>query len=219
MNIEEEIFNYYEVDKIKLIKYGFKNKNGKLCYSKKIMEDKFEVIIEYDKCIRGKIIEIEFDDEYVNFRRESLGEFSSKIKDEYVTILTDIRDKCCNRDSFIYPQTRRINEYIKNKYKVNPEFLWEKSPGFAIYRKVKKWFALVGNVSRNKIDKDSNDDKEIEIINIKVLEDRVDKLLSTRGYYKAYHMNKKKWISIILDDSIDDNIIKELISESYDMVE
>ena len=219
MSIEEEIFNYYEIDKDKLIKYGFKNKNGKLCFSKKIMDDKFEVIIGYDIFIRGKIIEIEFDDEYVNYRRESLGEFSSKIKDEFVNILIDIRDKCCNRDSFIYPQIRRINEFIKDEYNVNPEFLWEKSPGFAIYRKVKKWFALVGNVSRNKVDTDSNDDKEIEIINIKVSDDRVDKLLSTKGYYHAYHMNKKKWISIILDDSIDDNIIKELISESYDMVE
>ncbi|MBR3161616.1 MAG: MmcQ/YjbR family DNA-binding protein [Bacilli bacterium] len=219
MSIEEEIFNYYEIDENKLMKYGFKDKKGKLCHSNKIMDDKFEVIIEYDKCIRGKVIEIEFNDEYTNFRRESLGEFSSKIKDEFVNILTDIRDKCCNRNSFIYPQTRRINEFIKDKYNVNPEFLWEKSPGFAIYRKVKKWFALVGNVSRNKVDKDSDDDKEIEIINIKVVEDKVDKLLSTIGYYKAYHMNKKKWISIILDDSIDDYNITELISESYDMVE
>lgn len=219
MNIEEEIFNYYEIDENKLIKYGFKDKNGKLCYSKKIMDDKFEVIIEYDIFIRGKIIEIEFDDEYVNFRRESLGEFSSKIKDEFVNILTDIRDKCCSRDSFIYPQTRRINEYIKNKYGVEPEFLWEKYPRFAIYRKVKKWFALIGNVSRNKVDKTSNKEEEIELINVKVLEDKVDKLLSTRGFFEAYHMNKKKWVSIILDDSIDDDIIKDLISESYDMVE
>lgn len=219
MNIEKEMFNYYEIDKDKLIKYGFKDKNGKLHYSKKIMDDKFEVIIEYDKCIKGKIIEIEFDDEYVNYRRESLGEFSSKIKDEFVNILIDIRNKCCNRNSFVNLQMRRINEFIKNKYNVNPEFLWEKYPRFAIYRKVKKWFSLIGNVSRNKVDKDSNKEEEIELINVKVLDDKVDKILSTRGFFEAYHMNKKKWVSIILDDTIDDEVIKKLISESYDMVE
>ena len=162
---------------------------------------------------------LRINDEYVNYRRDSLGEFSSKIKDEFVGILTDIRDKCCSRDSFVYPQTRRINEFIMNKYGIKPEFLWEKYPGFAIYRKKKKWFSLISNVSRNKVDKDSNIDKEIELINVKINDNMVDKLLSTRGFFRAYHMNKKKWISIILDDTIDDYVIEKLINDSYDIVE
>ena len=47
----------------------------------------------------------------------------------------------------------------------------------------------------------------------------VDKLLSTKGFYEAYHMNKKNWISIILDETLDDEIIKKLICDSYDIVE
>ena len=219
MSIEEEIFNYYKIDKDKLIEYGFKDKNGILYFNKKILDNQFNVIIEYNKNIKGKIIEKDFNDEYVNFRRNSLGKFSSKIKDEFISILTDIRDKCCIKDTFMYPQTKRINEYIKNKYNVNPEFLWEKYPRFAIYRKVKKWFSLIGNVSRNKVDKKTTNDEEIELINVKVSEDMVDKLLSTKGFYEAYHMNKKNWISIILDETLDDEIIKKLICDSYDIVE
>ena len=33
----------------------------------------------------------------------------------------------------------------------------------------------------------------------------------------AYHMNKIHWNSIILDNSIDENVIKEMINDSYDL--
>ena len=34
----------------------------------------------------------------------------------------------------------------------------------------------------------------------------------------AYHMNKKHWITIILDDFTDDLLLKQLIQNSYDLV-
>jgi O-6-methylguanine DNA methyltransferase len=34
----------------------------------------------------------------------------------------------------------------------------------------------------------------------------------------AYHQNKEHWITVILDDSIPDDIIKRMIAESYDLV-
>ncbi|AXH15410.1 hypothetical protein CP985_12130 [Malaciobacter mytili LMG 24559] len=35
---------------------------------------------------------------------------------------------------------------------------------------------------------------------------------------EGYHMNKKYWNTIILDKSIDNKIIKEMINESYNLV-
>ena len=107
---------------------------------------------------------------------------------------------------------------IINKYNVNPEFLWEKYPSFAIYRKTKKWFALVGNVPLNKIDKKSKSTEEVEIINLKIKEDEKDILLNKKGYHEAYHMNKKNWITIILDDTLNDKEIDEMISNSYNNI-
>ncbi len=34
----------------------------------------------------------------------------------------------------------------------------------------------------------------------------------------AYHQNKEHWITIVLDDSIPDDVIKRMIAESYDLV-
>jgi len=218
MSIEEEIFKNYEVNENNLIKYGFNKENGKFIYKQNIMNDKFTIIIEYDKKIKGKIIESEFNDEYINFRMETLGEFSSSIKEEFVNLLIDIRDKCFIKNVFKSLQTIRINEFIINKYGINPEFLWEKFPSYAIYRKTKKWFALIGNVSLNKIDKNSNLENEVELINIKVSEKEVDTILSKKGYYEAYHMNKRNWVSIILDDTLSDSEIEEMIINSYNII-
>ena len=100
MNIEDELFNKYRIDKSKLIKYGFIKDNKNYIYKKNILDDKFTIAVEYNKKIKGKIIEIEFNDEYTNFRRENLGEFSSNIKNEFINLLVDIRNKCTSKDTF-----------------------------------------------------------------------------------------------------------------------
>ena len=68
------------------------------------------------------------------------------------------------------------------------------------------------NIKRNKID--SGDD-EIEEINVKVDESLFPSILSIKGIFKAYHMNKKNWIAIALDDEISDEKIMEYVDMSY----
>ena len=218
MSIEEELFNKYEVDKDKLIKYGFVLDDNKYKYEKYILDNKFKIIVEYDKKVKAHVIDLEFNDEYVNYRMENLGEFSANIKKELISLLTDIRNKCFERNTFKYKQTRRINEYIINKYDVNPEFLWEKFPNFAIYRKTKKWFALISDVARSKVDKSSDSSDSVELINLKVNEEKIDNILANTGIYEAYHMNKRNWISIILDEALSDDAIIKYIDDSYNLI-
>lgn len=59
---------------------------------------------------------------------------------------------------------------------------------------------------------------EIEIINVKVEENMLKELLKQKGFYEAYHMNKKYWLTIVLDDTVDDEIIFSLIDNSFDLV-
>lgn len=219
MSIEEEIFNRYLVDKNGLIKYGFEEKNGnKMIYSKSILENAFSIIIEYNGSFHGKVIENVYNEEYINYRLETLGEFSTIIKMEFVSLLNDIRDKCCTKQLFKFEQTRRINSFIYSKYGVKPEFLWEKLPGYCVYRATKKWFGIIGNVQLKKVNKASDSTEEVEILNVKVNENEIGILLLKKGIYMGYHMNKKNWISIILDDTLPDSEIQKLICNSYDKV-
>lgn len=59
---------------------------------------------------------------------------------------------------------------------------------------------------------------KVEVLNIKVKESEIDNLLNKDGYYEAFHMNKRNWISIILDDTLSDLVIQNLICDCYENV-
>ncbi|MCR5292472.1 MAG: MmcQ/YjbR family DNA-binding protein [Eubacterium sp.] len=97
----------------------------------------------------------------------------------------------------------KVFKYIKKKYGADPEYLWTRYPGYAVFRHDdnKKWFALVADIPFEKIDPER--DGEVYVINVKI-DDPVfmDMLLHQNGYYPAYHMNKKNWITILLDGTV-----------------
>lgn len=215
MTIEETIFNRYLIDENKLLECGF---NSDYVYAVDILDNTFKVIITYvDKKITGKIIDLSFDEEYTNFRIERSGEFNLKIRSEYERILLDIRDKTCTKRTYIYDQANRIDKYIFSKYEVAADFPFKSSPYHGVYRnKDNKWFGILMDIPFNKIDK--NKFGLIEVINVKINPNDKDNLLKIEGIYEAYHMNKKSWISIILDDTLSDDLISELIDNSYKLV-
>mgnify|MGYP000702514158 FL=1 len=69
-----------------------------------------------------------------------------------------------------------------------------------------KWFVLIMNVN----------DKLY--INVKTNPDYSDILRNTYDYIiPAYHMNKEHWNTIIIDEKVDEDLVKELIEQSYQL--
>ena len=221
MNIEKDIFERSIIDTDKLLEYGFIKEEDILVYKKEILDDSFLVVIEYSDFIIGKIIDLEFGEEYLNYRSSNTtNTYVLKVKDEFIKILIDIRDKCCITNNYVSKQANRLNNYIKDKYKIDSEFLWESTPHVGVYRNSKKkWFGIIMNISYKKVDKKSNDESVVEIVNIKIMPDELEDLLKINGIYEAYHMNKKNWISILLNDSLDDELLFKLLDNSYRYVE
>ena len=219
MSIERDIFDRYVVDKEKLIEYGFTYKDNLLVYSKTIMNDEFMIVVEYDKDIVGKVIDLSFNEEYTNFRLNRLGDYAADIKNEFINVLCDIRDHCTHKRVFIYDQPNIINDYIFDTYGVKPAFLFAKDPHLAIYRNSKdKWFAVIMHLPIHTVNKSSDSLDTVEVMNIKIKPDRLEDLLKVNGIYEAYHMNKKHWISVVLDGSIDNQNIFKLIDQSYTLI-
>ncbi len=217
MNIEEELFKNAKLNFKNLSKYGFKKDKTLYKYSKNIMNDTFRVDIEINnqKIVRGKVYDLAFDEEYTNFRIESACGFIEQVREEFKKVLIDIRNNCCTIEAFKYPQTNRIIKAIQTKYKDNPSFEWEKFPLFAVFKNKdsQKWYALIMNIAQNKLDKKSRG--EVEVINLKLKPDEIEDLLKQKGFYPAYHMNKKNWITIKLNNTIKDEKIMKMIDESY----
>lgn len=219
MNIEKEIFQKTKIDFSKLIPFGFKKEKDFYIYKTNILKDTFkvEITITMDELVIGKIYELEFNEEYTNYRSPiHTGQFVNKIRTEFIKILTDIKDKCTIKMYFISPQANRITNFIYQKYKDNPEFMWEKSPGHGVFRNKEnqKWYAIIMKIKKQKLT-GLNQEEDIEVINLKLDEEKIKNLLKNPGFYKAYHMNKKSWLSIILDDTVSDELINSLLMESH----
>ncbi len=219
MAIENELFKKYTPD-IKLIeKYGFIKKDNSYIFEKMFL-DSFKAIIKIeDNNITGKVIDLDINEEYNNFRIENnQGSFANTVKEEYEKILLDIRKKCFNRKRFISNQANRIANLISNKYNDEPYFEWEDTPDFGVYKNkdTKKWYALIMNIDKEKL-KDGHG--RIDVLNVKIDENKIIELLKSNKYYPAYHMNKKYWLTIPLDERIEDNEIMNLIEESYGYAE
>ena len=221
MNIEKEIFKRSHIDFQKLEEYGFKKINQIYYYEVSILDNRFHVEIEVDEQekVQGKVIDAEFKEEYLLLRVDSqTGEFVSKVRDAYKNILKDIREKCSIQEYFIHPQANRITKYIIQKYQSYPEFLWDKDEGAAVFRNKEnnKWFGIMMNIKRAKLDLGEG---EVEILNVKLQQEEVNEKQSKIGYHQAYHMNHKSWITILLDDTLQDNEIEDCIEKSYQIID
>lgn len=218
MKLVNEVFNRYKVKEDKLLTYGFSFIDDEYLYKKRMKNNDFELIVEIkNKKINSKLIDVNFNDEFKQIDMEVTGNFIGKLKEECRNILIDIRDKCFEKVMFIFPQSNRISSLVKEKYNIDPEFLFDSSPGFGVFRNKinKKWFGMIMNLPKNKIIGDSKE--EIEAINLKLANDNNGYELE-EGFYPAYHMNKKYWASIILDDTLSDEKVMELIDISYNLV-
>ncbi len=216
MNIENDIFKRTKVLFNKLESYGFIKNNNKYIYEQPFLNNTFKAVITIDEkgSIKGKVIDLQMDDEYLALRTSMNGEFVEKVRDSYKDILRDIKANCYESRYFIYDQTNRINNLIKIEFNDEPEFLWDKTPGCGVYRNKdnNKWYGIIMNIDYSKID---NKTGEIEIMNVKLDEDKIKELIKHKGYYKAYHMNKKYWITILLDETLSDDEILDKIEKSY----
>ena len=56
---------------------------------------------------------------------------------------------------------------------------------------------------------------KIDVLNLKNDSQKIQYLIDHKHYFPAYHMNKKYWISILLDNYVNIEEVKKLIDESY----
>ncbi|OSQ25725.1 hypothetical protein CCON61_03370 [Campylobacter concisus] len=108
-----------------------------------------------------------------------------------------------------------VEGYIKEKFNVLGEQIFPKYPNFSVFRhkKNKKWFALIMQLSASKLGLKS--DEIIEVLNLKCSPDLAMVLVDEEQIFKAYHMNKKHWISVNLNSKISQKTVFDLIDESF----
>ena len=86
---------------------------------------------------------------------------------------------------------KEFTSYILNNYVTNEEHPWADSPDNSVFRHPsnKKWFALIM---------------------------KIDNFLEGKSFFRAYHMNKTHWITVIIG-AADENKLKMLLDVSFEL--
>ena len=212
-----EIFKSYQFNKEKAHAYGFLESSGVWTHSFTILQGDFvmTVSITADN-VSFQVFDQETGDLYPQVHMENMrGSFVGSVREACLEILYQIRKACFDVQDYICLQTKRIMARVQEKYGNQLEYLWEKSPDTAVLRHEgnKKWYAVLMKISWNKLEKGR--EGIVEAVNLK--HDQVVDLLSQKGIYPAFHMNKRYWISVAFDGTLSDSAILELIERSWNL--
>lgn len=214
----EELFKFKTVNFQKLKDYGFKKIHNKYQFETSIFDRQFNmfVFITEGGEISTKVIDNSSQEEYIlHLMRNSAGEFVGKVKRDFEKVITDIRDKCFEKDIFKSEQAKLIVEYVKRVYGDEPEYLWEKFPTNAVLRRKdsNSWYGVLLVLPKRKLGLNGNE--VVDIIDLRIDPEEIEKVVDNEKYFKGYHMNKKHWFTICLDGSVPIQTIYRYIDKSY----
>lgn len=222
--IEETVFSRKRWIESKMLAYGFHKENKTYILEKPFLDGDFKAVLSVTLKgqVTGKVIDPMTQDEYYQLQQETAtGPYVNRVRSAYRSLLKDIAGSCCSDVLFASSQANRLTQAILDHFQVKPDFPWEHSSRYQSYGAFRhtsnrKWFALIMNVKREVLNKDGNTSL-IDILNIKIPPAQGDELRQIPGIYPAYHMNHKTWISVVLDETLPDKKILELIDTSYQL--
>lgn len=110
-----------------------------------------------------------------------------------------------------------VRRVAAEQYGTAPERLWAKYPNYAVLRCPNgKWYAVVMDVPRAKLGLPG--EGMVGILDVKADPLLIDALRREEGFLPAYHMNKANWVTVLLDGTVDEERVADLLDMSYQMV-
>ena len=206
----------YNFSKEKLLQYGFREEAEKLIYRQEILDMSFLIeIVFVDSQLLVEVYDLEFDEVYSLYSVDSaVGETVQNIREHVENLLRSIlglTDQSGKISSEVIDYCNKYGGNHVNPFKKHLDIL-------AFVNEKNKWYALLSDVEYNKLNKNTDITTKVKILNVKYPTDNILDIIDNQNIFPAYHMNKKHWISIVLDKNIKLETIKELIDISYSLV-
>ena len=211
------IFKNKSVNIDKLIAYGFELSGGKYVYCTEIVDGQLRLTVTVDNGeLTTEVYDMGAEDVYtLHLVEGAVGAFVGRVRTEHEQVIRDVEQNCYDYDVFKEDYTRKIIEYAKEKYGDEPEYLWEDLPDAAIIRRKdnRKWYVLFMTVLPKRLGLDG--EEPIEIVDLRFDVDELPNKIDNVCYFAGYHMNKKHWITILLDGSVALDEILDYVDKSY----
>lgn len=213
--------NFYrrKIIEDKLIPFGFSKTDYGYEYKTLIADKQMEAAITVDNgSLQSTVTDLASGEEFVLHLVSSAGgSFVGKVREDYEKLLSDIKANCTEPDVFKSDQAKELIEYVRNTYNDELEYLWDKFPDNAVWRRKDsgKWYGAVLTAAKEKLGLDNNE--KAEIIDLRIDKQLTESTVDGVKYFPGYHMNKKSWYTIILDGSVPTEEICRRLQISYDL--
>jgi len=114
---------------------------------------------------------------------------------------------------------QELTDYIFDAFSVEADYPFPRDDVSCVFRHTdnRKWFGIMMKIPYRTLG--MNQDGETDIVNIKCDPVLMGSLREKPGFRPAYHMNKDKWITILLDGSAGREEITALVDMSFRMTE
>lgn len=96
---------------------------------------------------------------------------------------------------------QEVLAYCYINYGIDPDFPFKNDSQTAVLRHPdnKKWFALLMKLPKKRLGMDG--EEVVDVVNFKVPPEFFGMFGKNEGVYPAYHMNKERWVSVVLSEA------------------
>lgn len=106
---------------------------------------------------------------------------------------------------------------MQNQYGIEPEYIWGKRAIVFRHDRNHRWYAIIQNVSREKLGLEGRE--TVDIITVKITPEWNRIFVKADGFLLGYHMDKRHWMTILLDGTVSQEKIFDFIDMSYDLID
>ena len=197
-----EITRNYILNNQALIDFGFHNNQLQV----ELFDDFYAIYQVSDQNFEVNIYE-HFDDElFMPFNIISAtGQVVASLREKIEALNQQIIDHCFQAFDF----KQAYQDQLMFPFK-------DEEISVLVTSENKKWYALFMKIDYNKLNPQHFG--KIEIVNVKVDPTQREALIDYDHIYPAYHMNKKHWITLVLEKDMNIQQAKQLLQDSYQLV-
>ena len=211
----ERLFASGEPNEEKLLRNGFVKTESGYFRESGCLDFLLRVSVTKEGKVGAELFDPEADAPYtLHLVEGAKGNFVGEVRKAYEEALLSVAETCFDRAVFKERLTKDLVQYAKEKYQEECEHLWESYPEYGVIRRAdnQKWYAAVLTVAGNKVGLST--DNLVEIVDLRAEEEVVNNLIHSRGFAPAWHMNKKSWITVLLDGSVDFSTLIDMLDKS-----
>lgn len=222
MTFEDAYFKQKILKQDSLEPFGFTTTEQGYEFRKTLIADELEarLLIDLEGKLTGQVVDIDLDEPYDIFRSpQATGTYVGQVREAYGELLSQLADSCYESQLFSSPQANRLAQFLVQEFSDHADHPFEKYPDYLSFRVDGKWYALFFPLKGEKLGlSGEKSDLVYDVVNLKVDPSQMGKLLDLDGIFPSYHMSKKTWISLVLDETIPDQMIFDLLRGSRSLV-